>query len=374
MTNISDYLYRKASIKKIPLNGTFELSPVCNFTCKMCYLRKTMGQLKEEGKSLIPWEQWLDLAEKCRDEGMLYLLLTGGEPFLYPGFKELYRELHKMGFLISINTNGTLIDDEMIAWLKEAAPHRVNITLYGTSGDTYQRICGSYDGHQKAVAAILKLKEAGISVVINASMIPENEQDLEEIIAFGRKHDIPTRVATYMFPPVRRDAEETDSRFSPEEAAAIYLRKQICSMDEDQCRDLFTHQLKGLDRPASVEDEDVWGTNMEYMRCRAGRSTFWVSWEGKMSACGMLPFPQEEYPFEKDFRQCWLDLTNTVRTTKVLSECNQCEKKEICNPCVAMLYAEHGDVNQKAPYLCQMTEEMIKGMRKVLQEAEKNEE
>ena len=93
-----------------------------------------------------------------------------------------------------------------------------------------------------------------------------------------------------------------------------------------------------------------------------------------MSACGMLPFPQEEYPFEKDFRQCWLDLTNTVRTTKVLSECNQCEKKEICNPCVAMLYAEHGDVNRKAPYLCQMTEEMIKGMRKVLQEAEKNEE
>ena len=157
MAMISDYLYRKASIKKIPLNGTFELSPVCNFSCKMCYIRKTAAQLKQEGKSLIPWQKWLNLAGECREAGMLYLLLTGGEPFLYPGFRELYRELHKMGFLISINTNGTLIDDEVIAWLKEAAPHRVNITLYGTSRETYERICENGNGYDRAVDAILKL-------------------------------------------------------------------------------------------------------------------------------------------------------------------------------------------------------------------------
>lgn len=373
MTNISDYLYRKASINKIPLNGTFELSPVCNFSCKMCYIRKTMAQLKKENKELIPWQKWLALAEQCKEEGMLYLLLTGGEPFLYPGFRNLYAELHKMGFLLSINTNGTLIDDETIEWLKEAAPHRVNITLYGTSGETYQRICGSGKGYHQAVEAILKLKEAGIAVVINASMIPENEKDLEEIIEFGKKHNIPTRVATYMFPPVRRDVESTDSRFSAEEAAEIYLRKQRCSLDHDQCRELFQNQLHRIGSTEDFDVEEVWGTNMEYMRCRAGRSTFWISWEGKMTACGMLDFPKVEYPFERDFHGCWMDLTDTVRITKVLHECNQCEKKEICNPCVAMLYAEHGDVDKKAPYMCEMTGWIIEGMKNLLQEAEENE-
>ena len=75
---LSDYLYRKASQQKVPLMGTFELSPVCNFACKMCYVRKTMQQISREGKSLIPWEKWLDLAKQCREAGTLYLLLTGG--------------------------------------------------------------------------------------------------------------------------------------------------------------------------------------------------------------------------------------------------------------------------------------------------------
>ena len=115
---ISDYLFQKASARKVPLSGTFELSPVCNFACKMCYVRKTPGQLQEEGKTLIPWQDWLELAEQCRGAGTLYLLLTGGEPFLYPGFRELYERLHAMGFLLSINTNGTLLDEETVAWLK----------------------------------------------------------------------------------------------------------------------------------------------------------------------------------------------------------------------------------------------------------------
>ena len=118
---ISDYLYQKASRMKIPLNGAFELSPVCNFSCKMCYVRKTPGQLQQEGKTLIPWQAWLELAGQCREAGTLYLLLTGGEPFLYPGFRSLYEALHKMGFLLSINTNGTLIDEQTVAWLKQFA-------------------------------------------------------------------------------------------------------------------------------------------------------------------------------------------------------------------------------------------------------------
>ena len=114
MHKFSDYLFQKASINKIPLSGTFELSPVCNFSCKMCYVRKTSDQIKKEGKCLRDWTEWLELAKQCREAGMLYLLITGGEPFIYPHFKELYGALHSMGFLISINTNGTMIDEETV--------------------------------------------------------------------------------------------------------------------------------------------------------------------------------------------------------------------------------------------------------------------
>ena len=370
MNRVSDYLYRKASINKIPLNGTFELSPVCNFSCKMCYVRKTPEQIRNSGKSLRKWTEWLELARECRKEGMLYLLLTGGEPFVYPGFRELYTELHKMGFLISINTNGTMIDEETVVWLKDMAPHRVNITLYGTSGETYREICGNYQGYERAKKAILLLKEAGIQVVINASMIPQNENDLEEIIQFGKDYEIFTRVSTYMFPPARRDSEEDDSRFTPQQAADVFLRKQKCLLKQDELAKYCRSELEKKRDKQNNDGEETWGANLEYMRCRAGRSTFWVSWEGKMTACGMIPFPVEVNPFERPFRDCWMEITDKVRSTKVLQECNFCEKKEICNPCVAMIYTETGKVNCKAPYICEMAECIIGNMKNELQEQE----
>lgn len=369
MIRVSDYLYQKASRNKIPLCGCFELSPVCNFTCKMCYVRKTLPQIAKEGKHLRDWREWLALARECKKEGTLYLLLTGGEPFLYPHFKELYMELHKMGFIISINSNGTLINEETVAWLKTMAPSRVNITLYGASSDTYERICANADGYNRAKSAILMLKEAGIPVVINGSMIPENEADLEAIIAFGKEHGLNTRVATYMFPPVRREEEERDSRFTPEESARIFHRKQKCLLGVDYYEAL-QKEMQKIGKPMDENMEEIWGSNMEYMRCRAGRSSFWVSWDGTMTACGMIPFPIEEYPFVRPFSACWQELTDKVRTTKVLKECNRCEKKEICNPCVAMLYAENGTVDCKSSYMCELTDCIIEMMKCELQELE----
>ena len=362
MPQISDYLYQKASAKRIPLGAGFELSPVCNFTCKMCYLRRTAAQVQAEGKRIRDWTEWLTLAEACREAGTLYLLLTGGEPFLYPHFKELYLRLHAMGFILSINTNGTLIDRKTMEWLKEAAPARVNITLYGASPETYGRICGLEDGYMRAANAIRMMKDAGIPVVINASMIPENACDLEKIIAFGKELGLNTRMATYMFPPVRRLREDGDSRFSPETAAQIHLRKMRCLLSEaDYVTELHKRLQAAMDK--TPREGDDWGHNQEFMRCRAGRSSFWVSWDGVMTACGMMPFPMQAYPFERPFRDCWMELTERVRSTPVLRECTGCPHRSECNPCVAMLYAETGDVNRRAPYLCEMAESIIKNMK-----------
>ena len=368
MPQISDYLYRKASANRIPLGAGFELSPVCNFACKMCYLRKTAVQVKAEGKRIRDWTEWLVLADACRNEGTLYLLLTGGEPFLYPHFKELYLRLHEMGFILSINSNGTLIDEETVAWLKGAAPSRVNVTLYGASPETYRRLCGHPEGYERAVNAIRMLKEAGIPVVINASMIPENACDLEKILTFGKKLGINTRMATYMFPPVRRKREETDSRFSPETAAQMYLRKMRCLLTEEEYQTELRKRLEDT-RDETTKDAEDWGNNhQEFMRCRAGRSSFWISWDGTMTACGLTPFPLQVYPFERPFRDCWLELTERVRSTPVLQECTGCSRRSECNPCVAMLYAETGDVSRRAPYLCEMAESILDNMKHEVEE------
>ena len=59
-------------------------------------------------------EEWLHIANQLQEIGTLFILLTGGEPLLYPDFKELYIRLKEKGFILTINTNATLIDDETV--------------------------------------------------------------------------------------------------------------------------------------------------------------------------------------------------------------------------------------------------------------------
>ncbi len=363
---VTDYLFSKASKNKIPLSATFELTPVCNFTCKMCYVRKTSETIQKEGKRLLSADEWLKLADECHKAGTLYVLLTGGEPFAYPNFKELYINLHKMGFLLSINTNGSLIDEETLLWLKKYSPTRVNITLYGASGETYKKICGNSQGYEKAINAIKSLKNAGIPVVINGSLTPENQQDLEEILLFGKEMGLNTRISHYMFPPARREKESDDSRLTPNQASDCFIRRIECQLPKEKQASLIKNLLEKT-KPSVSED---WGTNDEFMQCRAGKSGFWISWDGKMTACGMMDFPLVTYPFEKPFADCWQELTESVRQTTVLKDCANCNLREICRPCAAMLYTESGDVNKKAYYLCKMAEETYQKLRRKQDETE----
>lgn len=123
-------LVEKANAAKIPLTANFELTPLCTLDCDMCFIHLRQSDVNQFG-GLRSFEEWLSLARQLKQMGTLFILLTGGEPMMYPYFQELYTELRKMGFILTINTNGTLIDNEICQMFTNLKPRRVNITLYG---------------------------------------------------------------------------------------------------------------------------------------------------------------------------------------------------------------------------------------------------
>ena len=127
---LSRYLHSKGCRLGLPISGNFELTPRCNFNCKMCYVHLSEEEQRRRGKELSA-DEWLAAAEKARDAGMVFLLLTGGEPLVRQDFRYLLAELKKMGLMVSVNSNGSLINDDWIEFLKSEPPIRFNITLYG---------------------------------------------------------------------------------------------------------------------------------------------------------------------------------------------------------------------------------------------------
>ena len=351
---VTEYFHAKAAALGIPLNGTFELTPCCNMACKMCYVRLT----KAEQEAIAPLRsarEWLELGLAAKNAGMIYLLLTGGEPFLRPDFREIFQGLHQMGFVLSINTNGTLIDEDTVRWLKQTAPTRVNITLYGSSDETYARLCGNPHGFSQAVKAIRLLKEAGITVRVNCSLTPQNAADAEGIFDFVKKEGLLAQATSYMFPPLRRDPSMVgcNTRFSPEEAA--YYSAKITSLMYGE-EDFLNSLEKGLPPiPGETGDCPELTCQGEGIRCRAGKCSFWVTWNGAMMPCGMLPVETPVNVFEVGFSTAWQQTREAAAAIRLPAQCAGCAAKAHCKACAAMVYTESGNYHTVPQYRCEMT-------------------
>lgn len=353
---LTDYLYRKAAYNRVPISGTFELSPVCNFNCRMCYVRKTLKEVRESPRKILGLDDWRAIARDAHRAGMLHLLLTGGEPFLWPDFWTLYDELVDMGFLVSINTNGSLIDEKAVAHLKKKPPHKINITLYGAGNETYKRLCGIDGVFSKVDRAICRLIDEGITVKLNCSLTPDNAADLDWIINYAKERKTMLSVATYMFPPVRRDPESIglNARFTPEEAAAYQLHSILKQQGPERYNSFLRAVLDGYVEPPGLDEGCIDPLDGK-VRCRAGKATFWISWDGWMLPCGMMTEPRVDLR-ENDFLSAWKKLTELTAGLALSGTCDKCPNRHVCHPCAAMALTETGSVSGIPVYLCRVTQ------------------
>ena len=348
-----DYLFWKADGAGTPLSGSFELTARCNLDCKMCYIHKRANDTVVRKKELTAGE-WLDLAAAAQKQGMLLLLLTGGEPLLRPDFREIYAGCRKLGLLISINTNGTLMTDEMVAFLAKDPPQRVNLTLYGASPETYERLCGDPGACARAYHAVEQLRQAEVPVKLNYSMTPLNDKDVSAVYAFAKAHDLLIQTATYMFPPVR--ACETGPcairRLTPEEAGKARFEYDRYRFEEEELEKRLERILTGQ----RIEDPDSECQELptERIRCRAGSTTFWMTYDGQMRPCGMMQVPTVDAR-TAGFDAAWAQIRREREEIMLPAKCTACQWKNICEFCPAACYAENGRFETVPEYLCQKT-------------------
>lgn len=363
---LTEYLHAKAAGKGVPLSGTFELTPCCNMACKMCYVSMTKAQ--QEAKAPIKTaREWIELGRVAKEKGMLYLLLTGGEPFLRQDFREIFQSLHRMGLILSINSNGTLIDEETVAWLQQTPPSRINITLYGASDETYGRLCGNPKGYTQVTKAIRLLKQAGISVKLHCSLTPQNAGDTEKIFAFAREEGLIVQATSYMFPPLRRDETMVgmNDRFVPEDAA--YHAANIARLMNGNQQ--FLQWLEQGLPPVPTDTDDCLEIGEgNGINCRAGKCSFWVTWTGAFLPCGMMPVEGAPDVFAEGFDQAWEYARRYVQDIRLPIKCASCEARDNCKACAAMVYTETGDFCAVPQYRCAMAKAYPDACRRISEE------
>lgn len=343
-------LYSMAARKGIPLHGVFELTPLCTLDCTMCYVRLSREELERRGK-LLTTEQWLGLAEQLRAAGTLNLLLTGGEPMAYSGFRDLYLGLREMGFLLLVNTNATLINENWADFFAKNPPRRFNITLYGANTQDYAAVCGSAAGFDKALQGIRLLKERGLPIKLSGSMVKANLASLDEYLALCKELDIPVMTETYMIPASRERFHPFDrlQRLSPEEYARTRLRLQPTMYETESLDRQFRAELSRIEKNRGTTDDS------SAFACRAGKSSFIINWQGKMRPCLLLHEPEVNV-LEASFLQAWEKLRVLCSEVPKDPKCTVCAYRSLCPRCPAVEQAETGAFGSAGDYLCACTE------------------
>lgn len=348
---ISTYLHSKAREKGIPISGTFEITGRCNFNCKMCYVHNS--DCNKMKASELPAEWWINLGKKAVEAGMVFLLITGGEPLLRDDFAEIYTELSKMGCIISLNTNGYLINEKIKELFKKYPPNRVNVSIYGSDDDAYERFTGTR-GFSRVIKNIKELREIGIDARFNCSITPDNRDDMENIFNVCKELEFHVKTTPYMFPQIRVNGVhgENENRLSAEEAAECRVGWSKLNYSSEEFASRATAMKKKIDEFLGKEYSD---NPAEGVMCRAGGTCFWVNKEGKMSACGMI-----DQTFDINsmgFDEAWNKVKGFVSEISLPKECSNCAYRHLCNVCAAACYAETGDFSKKPEYICRFTKE-----------------
>ena len=335
----SKRFHDKVLSRRIPIDGSIEVTARCNLRCVHCYINLPLNDRAAQEKELT-YKEFCNIIDQIVDDGCLWLLLTGGEPFIRRDFLDIYAYAKKEGMLITIFTNGTTLTPRIADYLADWRPFNVEITLYGSTQETYERITGVPGSYDRCIKGIELLLERKLPLKLKTMVMTLNKHELWEMKGYAEGLGVEFRFDPVLNMRVDAGRQPADFRISPEEVIALDLADEKRIKEWREFCDKF------------------WGApqNAEYTyQCGAGKGTFHIDPYGKLSACMMARYPSFDLR-EDSFRRGWQEFIPDVLSQKWLRDtpCKACELISLCGQCPGFAQLEYGNQEIQVEYLCQI--------------------
>lgn len=335
----SKRLHEAVADKRIPICGSIEVTARCNLRCVHCFLNQTAA-------AGAGWAPELTTAELRRildqmaEAGCLWLLLTGGEPFLRPDFLDIYTHAKKNGLLITLFTNGTLITEREADHLAVWRPFAIEITLYGRTRETYERVTGVAGSFDRCMRGIDLLLDRRLPLKLKTMVLTINRHELEAMQAFAREKGIHFHYDPVLNMCLDGDRAPAEYRLPADDVVALDLADPQRLAEWRQFCDKFSG-------PPPEPDK--------LYNCGAGLGTCHVDAHGMMSLCLMARQPAYDLR-NGTFAEGWCDFLRNARTQarQRFAPCQKCDIISLCGQCPGWAQMENGDPEEPVDYLCRI--------------------
>jgi radical SAM protein with 4Fe4S-binding SPASM domain len=328
--------------RRIPLDGTIETTFRCNLNCVHCYVNEPANSCNPRSRELST-ARLTSLIDEVAEAGCLSLLLTGGECLLRRDFPEVYLHALKKGLLVTVFTNGTLLSERVADLLAEYKPEHLEISLYGATRDTYERITRTSGSFDRCMAGIRRAAARGLSLRLKTMAMVLNRHEVAAMRDFAYGLGAEFLFDVQLNPRVdSRANRHGDWQLTAEEVIAL---------DSQDPR--LIQELRSLcDR--HVRSDAIAGADRLYS-CGAGQTSFAVSPYGGLSLC--LLSRKVSFDLRNDtFARGWSEFLPQLRSHRWQSQspCRTCGLISLCGSCPAAAELEHGDPETPIARFCEI--------------------
>ncbi|MFZ5905899.1 MAG: radical SAM protein [Nitrospirota bacterium] len=326
----------KTELLRTPVSGSIDLTHTCNLRCIHCYLgrQSPARQLRSQEMST---EKMLSVVDEITDAGCFEVVLTGGEPLIRKDFTEIYRHIKLSGILVTVFSNGTLITDHIVDLFGELPPHTIEISLYGATAETYEKITGVKGSYKKCLSGIEKLVGRNLPVRLKTILMTLNAHEFTDIEKIAERFGVKFRFDPAIFPAFNGDRDPIRLRVPPEEAIA----REFAS--EKVLHEWLDYYEKHRDSPPL---ETLYA-------CAAGVTNFHIDPCGNLQPCVMVTEPRYDLN-SGAFLAGWQTVISGIAELRppAAFPCRHCSLRALCSYCPAFFRLENGSDTIRSEYLC----------------------
>ena len=316
-----DFLYARARAQRIPISVDIEITARCNFKCIHCYI-------PHNSRQYLSVEETVDYMRQIRAAGTVFLTLTGGEPLLHPGFVDIYEEASRIGFAITVFSNASLIDSQIIGLFDRMPPRRVEVSLYGSSAAGYRTVAGRGARYDRVLEGLELLLNAGVNVKLKTVLFRGTDAEIKDMKEFAQRLSVPFEYAVNLFPRTNGDRAPVALRLPAAEVVSIEQE-----LDGQKAADW----CEGL---SSTDDT----RKDEMFECGAGTYSCKIDSSANVKLCNFAGFSARSLRNES-FSEIWDSFNDYAEMKKPEEEsCSGCSLRKVCDTCPISGFTEAGSV------------------------------
>jgi radical SAM protein with 4Fe4S-binding SPASM domain len=282
--------------------------------------------------------QWADVLDNLAAGKLLEATVTGGEPLCRPDIIDLLRTLLSRPVRINLNTNGTLLDDEMIAAL-ESLPSRFGhlmVSLDGSTAEVLDSIRGR-GTHVLLNRALQRIGQSSLEYGFYCTLSRRNITDIDGILDIALKHDtwIKFNPVVPSGPAIPRSLLLKPQELAEAGQALLHRRRKSgakvigtlvnCAMSLERIRHSRTKGSHDVDSPHSLG-----------FGCGGGLGKISVYPNGDVTPCDHLPGVKIGNLLHQDLHDVLRSPANqefrsfVERGREEVEECAGCRYADVC--------------------------------------------